>query len=311
MKISYCLIAFVLSAFYLNAENIDVTQKLRITQLLPKKLTQITLGIEPAIPENFVALSECEKMDGFDLAYWGPKEVIQSYLKQPQSLKEPIFLIQISQNTKQSKFGVLDEKSIEAQLRNDKAPPSSWSFGKWGDYPYCLVSSTLSGKHMHVAYVGPNDDSGSVLVFKLIVPQTPNGLSLSMKVWDKFFTETKQLPEPLLFKALGQEMHLGYTIVDILDYKIKVIAEKRKSDSKMKFSIIPQDKTVKFHFESAFEGLMGGSWHYKEHLLKIQGSYIIDDGWMNNHMTTSVLIKEVDEFTPTPILKKNVFFKEL
>lgn len=162
-----------------------------------------------------------------------------------------------------------------------------------------------------MAYVGLNEQNGTVLLFNLIIPKTPNGKDLAMKLWETFINETTELPEPLLLKATGQEMHLGYTIVDVVERKIRVIAEKRKSDQKVRFAAIPEDQTVEFKFKRAFTTLMELDWHHDEPLLKIEGTYFVDKTWVQYSMTTSVFIKEVNEFTPVPALKKNVFIKEL
>lgn len=47
----------------LSAEEIDVSQPLRIIQLMPRDTLTETLAIEPFLPENYIALSMSGKID--------------------------------------------------------------------------------------------------------------------------------------------------------------------------------------------------------------------------------------------------------
>lgn len=173
---------------------------------------------------------------------------------------------------------------------------------KWGDEKLPL----------HTGYVGLNDESGAVLFFNLVIPNTPDGEKKALELWNSFFQNTKELPGPLFIKAKGQEMHLGYTLVDIAGRKVKVLAEKRRSDKKVQFILMPlEGSNVEFKFEKASTGRMAMDWHKNEPLIKIDGVYVVDQGWLHYGMTTSVLIKEVEEFTPAPLIKKNVIVKRL
>ena len=55
--------------------DIDVTQPLRITQLIPRKASFAALPIEPAIPKDFIALSKRGEIDYAKGVYWGPKRI--------------------------------------------------------------------------------------------------------------------------------------------------------------------------------------------------------------------------------------------
>ena len=92
---------------------------------------------------------------------------------------------------------------------------------------------------------------------------------------------------------------------------MKVIAERRTSDKKIRFMCIPEDPRIKFTFDEAFSTRMGFDWHHGDPLLKIKGTYIVDDGWANYSTTTSIFIKEVESFTSVPLIKANVFCKTL
>jgi len=308
-SIGLFLLALFLHAAHLHADEVDVTQPLRISQLMPREGLFSTLAVEPAIPNDFIALSKEGEIVYSDWVYWGPKEILKAYFQDPSSLSEPILRVKFTTDIKQRKYFSFDEKPLRDQV-SSYLEKASFEFGRWGAYPYCRFSGWMDNSEGHLAYVGLNEDNGAVLLFHLIVPQKPESNAPALKLWKKFFQETKELPEPLFFKANGQELHIGYTIVDIVGRKIKVTAEKRKSDQKVQFTAIPQDQTVEFRFEKAFKTIMEVNWHHNKPLLKIKGTYIVDEGWVQYSMTTSVLIKEVDEFSSIPP-KKNLFLHTL
>ena len=66
----------------------DVKSDLRILELLPNLLCP--LAVDPGIPADFVALSPNGILDPHDLIYWGPKDVLKAYFKDPSSLKDPL-----------------------------------------------------------------------------------------------------------------------------------------------------------------------------------------------------------------------------
>lgn len=301
---------FIFAPIHTHAEfpDIDVSQPIRISQMIPSELNLFCLAIDPVIPEDFIALSEKGNLDYSDWVYWGPKDVLTAYFEDPKTLKTPILRVKFALETHQTQVASLDEQGIRQMAAFYKF---TCDFGKWGYYPFGMLSGNYKGELIHLAFVGPNADSGIVLLFYLVVPQTPNGPDQALKLWEDFFKKTKQLPIPLFFKANGQELHPGYTIVDVIGHKIKVIAEMRKSDYKVRFMVIPRDSDVCFKFENAFKALMGSDWHLAEPLLKLEGSYVIKDGQVNYSMVTSVLIENVDKFTAVPKSQNNVFCKEL
>ena len=48
------------------------------------------MPMTPGIPADFVALSPNGILDPHDLIYWGPKDVLKAYFKDPSSLKVPL-----------------------------------------------------------------------------------------------------------------------------------------------------------------------------------------------------------------------------
>lgn len=292
---------------YGSSREIDVTQTLRIHQLMPQKDLLISLGVEPALPPDFIALSKKGEIDYSDCVYWGPENVLKAYFKDPNSLSTPILKVRIADFITQSQLKDFHRNFLKEASKGELKFIHS---GNWGSYPYyCLEYDTPEAEKTHLGLIGLNEDSDSVLAFILVSPKKEIDQGQGLKLWENFFKQTKELPFPLFIKALGQEMHKGYTIVNVIGRKIKVFAEQRRSDKKLQFIVMPEDKNVKFAFRKSDLALMGADWHKNEPILKIHGSYIIDDGWMNYSHTTSVLIKEVDEFADTSNLKSNAFVK--
>ncbi|MCH9617103.1 MAG: hypothetical protein SP4CHLAM5_04530 [Chlamydiia bacterium] len=293
--LSLCFLGCTLSA----AEEIDVSQTLHIEELMPRRDQVTFIAIDPAIPREYVALSKSGKINYFggEWVYWGPEEVLKSYFKDESSLSVPVLFMDFTPNYSQKKRGVLDvskiKKEIEGIVKNLKI-----TSGKWGEYPYCTMSYQMGGKDFNTAYVGLNQDSGATLYINLLSPNVPGGKAIGLKFWNDFFENTKQLSEPLCFRVCSnQELHPGYTIVDIAGRKIKVLAEKRKSDGKVQFIVLPEDEASTFKFENAFKTIMSTNWHLLDPVLKVKGTFVIEEGWINYSMTTTVLIKEVESFT--------------
>jgi len=112
MKLCLFSVVFALSLCTLHAEEIDVTQPLRIQQLMPRDGMFVSLGIDPAVPKDFVAMNDKGTIDYSDWVYWGPEKVLKAYFEDPTSLAEPIMRAQLSTEVAQRRFGSLDEQSL-------------------------------------------------------------------------------------------------------------------------------------------------------------------------------------------------------
>ena len=121
--------------------------------------------------------------------------------------------------------------------------PNNFDFikHKWGNYPVQSIKVKFMGKQLFTAWVGLNDpEGGFTLLFNLVYPETeghPNKEDIDL--WDNFIMKTKQLSERDFFKANGQDMQTGYTIVTVCGEKLKMTAEKRQKDGKMQVVVIP------------------------------------------------------------------------
>lgn len=307
----------------LSAGCIDVSEPLRIESLLPLKNRMYCLPIDPSIPDDFVVLSP--NRDGGpsligelddDNFYWGRKNVLLSYFQNPSNLSEPIFRFGLSPYIAQPNYGYFDEEALKKECTKFSKSTQAelfLDFNRWQDTPYFIVRGVLKDTKMYAAYIGLNHESGAVLHLHLLLPQnaTPQIHQQASELWEKFFHNSKPLPEPLFYKAHGQELHTGFTLVRILDRTIKIIAERRKSDRHLRFAVIPLDPDVEFKFDSSEITYKGREWRFGDSVFKIKGVYYIDKGWVTLCTTNSVFIKDVDEFSTLNIFKPNIFIKEM
>ncbi len=140
-----------------SAEEIDISKPLRIHQLMPREGMFVSLAIEPALPNDFIALSQDEEINYSDWVYWGPEKVVKAYLKNPSSLNEPIIRVSFAQNVTQKSDGTLDIGLIEQSFIEAAVKDLKISYGKWGNLSYCILSGVVKNEKFHMAYVGGNE----------------------------------------------------------------------------------------------------------------------------------------------------------
>lgn len=270
----------------------------RISNLLPDII--IPLMVDPAIPENFVALRP-EGTSGYDWIYWGPRNALTSYFRDRESLKEPIISLRPSLNVAQTgpdKFSIEDENIKE--LVKSVAKDAKLYRYKWGQYPVLSFEGEMFEKPFCTCWVGTNNPDGWVLQFNLICPKGEDGARQGRLLWTKLMTETKPLSEPDGYRAAGFDLQEGFTMVDVTRSKLKAIAEKRKADKKIQVVVTSLDPLVTFSFDKVESGKMGGSWKRGALLAKAYG-LISKDEKDNTKIRTQIaipiLIKEVEEFS--------------
>lgn len=300
----YLLILFTmnpLSAVSFENKN-DVKSDLRILELLPNLLCP--LAVDPAIPEDFVALSPTGRLDLFDWIYWGPKEVLEKYFKDPDSLNMSLIRVKLSGNVAQTgPNSFSDEESTKALKMLQKKDPKACTFleTNWGNYPVHTVRMTMMGKTIFTTWVGLNDqESGWTLMFNLVYPEKkghPN--ANDFQLWENLLRKTKPLGERDTFKILGQDLQEGYTLVNIAGAKLKMIAEKREIDGKVQVVVMPENPEVEFNYVDMEECQMGAKWKYGEPMVKVYGEITLKS--QNSHSTTryvtSIFFKTVPEFS--------------
>jgi len=275
------------------SEEIDVTQDLRILQLLPRDQVVTPLPIDPAIPEDFIALDLNGKQDVCLGMWWGPKDIIRTALKE-RSEKWPLIFVKLSSSISQKEYGKLDIEAIkrECSILEEMTCQS----GNWGALPYALVEGSFGDKKMNCLFVG-NNQNGIVYFFSLMHPEDKKLEPSAMALWDRFVKETKQLPEPLFFKCLGQEMHIGHTISDSAGRKLLFKAEYNEEKNLVLISVEPHEGTIDFQYSAAELCKMGANWHQNEDMVKINGMISVENGWINSNQTTSVLLKKTKTFS--------------
>ncbi len=270
---------------------------LRILDLLPGLLCP--LAVEPAIPENFVPLSERGELNVYDWIYWGPEDVVKAAF-QDRDVTEPVIRVKITANVAQRgpKLDTKDVKSMNLSKQKDLKEPGYYET-EWGNYPVQAAKVVLGGRATYLAWVGLNDpESGSVLLFNLVYPLSKNEPD-NNQIWEDLITKTTLLKEGDFFKACGQDLQEGYTLLNTAGAKLKMIAEKREYDGKLQVVVIPEDSSTKFRYVGMEEGQMGAEWKFGEPMVKVFGEITAKKGnWTNViNEVTSIFYKTVPEFT--------------
>lgn len=291
--ITFCLLCTIMVGALMGGEN------LRIKELLPSLVK--SLAVEPAVPADFVEATPEGSVSLYDWTYWGPKDVLEKFFKNPDSLDVPLLRVKLSGNVAQT--GADSFSDEDSFMKIKEMNPSAFSMvkTKWGSYPVRAIQTEIEGHKLAMAWVGLNDpESGWVLMFNLVYPNKegrPNKEDL--KLWDDFISKTEPLSGRDFIKAHGQDLQDGYTILNVGGVKLKLTAEKRKKDNLMQVVVIPESSNTKFNYRDMDEGLMGLDWRQGEPLLKVYGEIESVDGNATNiiNYTVSIFYKSVDEFS--------------
>lgn len=283
----------------------DVKNNLRILDLLPNLLSPLV--VDPAIPADFVALSPNGVLDPYDFIYWGPKNVLIAYFKNPSSLKVPLIRLKLSEMVVQTGPTTFDKNFMECLKKLTQGDPKAFTYiqTQWGDYPVLGVRYILEGRLNFTAWVGLNDsEAGWTLMFDLVYPNKkghPN--KEDHQLWESLLTKTTQLQGGDYFKAHGQDLQEGYTLVNIGGAKLKMIAEKRQSDGTLQVVVIPENPSVEFYYADMMECVMGATWKQGEPMVKVYGEVVLNDKNLKvtTDCVTSIFFKTVPDFS----FKKN------
>lgn len=271
-------------------------KNLRILELLPN--LSCPLAVDPAVPANFIALTPSGILNPYDWIYWGPKDVLNDFFENPSSLKEPILRVKLSPNTIQiGPNSLSNEKFLE--MRRDHSKGCTFTKAQWGNYPLIVVQDRIENNAIFMAFVGLNDpEAGWTLMFNLQYPgDEPN--ERDCQLWEKIITKTTQLKDGDYFKACGQDLQEGYTIVSLGGAKLKMLAEKRESDGELQVVVIPESADTDFHYVGMEECLMGATWKYGEPMVKVFGEITVHNkaSEFKINQVTSIFFKTVAEFS--------------
>jgi hypothetical protein len=277
----------------------EAKNDLRILELLQNLLCP--LAVDPAIPADFIALSPRGILDPYDWIYWGPKDVLKAYFENPSSLKVPILRVKLSSNVAQTGPNSFNnEESLEILEEEDPKGFASLET-QWGDYPVCAIRTQMEDQLIFMAWVGLNDpEAGWSLMFNLVYPDKkghPN--KKDRQLWGDLIMKTTQLKDGDYFKACGQDLQEGYTLVNVGGAKLKMLAEKRQSDETLQVVVIPEGSDVEFHYVDMMECLMGAKWKYGEPIVKVYGEIVANSGNVKSttDYVTSIFFKTVPEFS--------------
>lgn len=274
-----------------------------VMYLFPEFL--IIPAIEPALPAKYKA---AHSRDPFDpRVYWGTGNGLNTYLLTGFPIKDcPVFSVRISENTLQCELNeagvrkLIDEKFPALGLKN-----IGTRFLNWGQYPVVAMENRFDSMVVYSAWVGLNEPTGETLLINYLFPNgRGHPTAKEIKIWETFLNETKELPPQYYYITKGQDLHPGYTVVNLGPASFRVIAEVRKRDRAPLIAVEPLNENTMFTFKDMQEGAMGGEWNAGATAIKVTGTvtarnYIFDE-------TSTVMVKEVDEFTVEPeALKKN------
>lgn len=295
------LFTFLLMTNVLRAVSPDkafeAKENLRILELLPNLLR--TFAVEPAIPSDFVAMDSYNKryLDGW--TYWGPKDVLEDYFKNPDSLKRAVLRVQVSNNLSQigDKIG---DKSFDAWIQMmEKENPNTFSIieHRWGDYPVKVLKYETEGQGLFFACVGLNDKKGGhVLIFNLVYPENKQLSSEDKQLWDRLIMDTKGLTNGDFFRANGQDLQPGYTIVKRANVKLKMTAEKRKRDGAIQVVMVPLTPTTEFLFQDMEIGSMNAEWNFGKPMVGVLGT-LQDKTLISLGYVVTIFLEEVEDFS--------------
>lgn len=267
--------------------------QLRIRKLLPENLLVI-LAIAPEIPEDFVAMSLKGELDAYDWTYWGPKKVLETYFKDPDSLAQSILRVKIAA-TSQQEIENPDRDEWINMLKQGGYENFADVRLKWGSYPVYAIRASTTEEVLFIAWVGLNEPGGWTMKFQLIYPSSRCKPKISdVKLWENFLSKTQQLTGKLYMKAHGQSMEEGSTIVDQGNARIQIIAEQRRSDHRLQVAMIPLEVGVSFEFHEANVS----DWENMP-AVEVQGTLTKKEGTSTVIIDHNILtlIKEVSEFS--------------
>lgn len=314
MKNYFILATFLL--FCLFSTVYAAANTFRILDLLPT--LAYPYAIEPAIPENFVAIN-ANVVPGRDpKIYWGPREVVEKFKdhwEDSDYLDTAIIAVSLSPMVTQSQ--IVDAKNSPKAMRGEidryiqargkgmlnyyvlKKEPvhSSW---EWGFYPGYNCELEVGNGKRYLAWVGLHAPEDMTLCFELITPlASPNKIELMM--WQNFLRNTTAFRETELLKALGYDLQLGYTMASFDGMAAKISAERRKSDNMLQFTVYALDPDLEFRFLRTTEGYKTHLSEYPETIVKAVFAFAHKG---DNTPTTidkclPIRVLDVDEFSTT------------
>lgn len=300
MKSFYLRSFFIILTFCALTANLKATNNEdgqnvpRIVSLLPALV--YVPKIEPSIPDDFIVMSPSKHISISDFSgiFWGPKDVLLNYFKDPKSLTQPIIKLRLDQNITQKgadSFSITNFEKYNPEMLKWEAVLQS--------YPVMAFKIMVEEKETYFALVGLNSPGQDVLFFELIYPDEKPSEE-AIQLWENFLYKTKGLSIQDMLRAHGQDLQMGYTLTNVNGTQLKFIAEQRMKDDRLRIVVIPLAGNVQFKLDDVATGLMGLQWHYGEPLAKVKGTITAKNeslyGTVIQDQTTSILILPVQEY---------------
>lgn len=298
-RILSCIV-FVVALFAGNLVAKEFGENVRIFSLLPT--LDAPLSVEPYIPKDFVATSKTGTLDLHDWVYWGPKDQVQAYFKDPASLKQSILRVRLSETVKQV---AQDKFSVE----NDELCKLLAPMGlkrlfdvhmKWGKYPIYVITAEFQEKWLYTAWVGLSDPQGTTLMFELVYPATGSKpTNEHFELWNQFLDKTKPLAEPMYSDGFSILYAPGVTDVVLYGSEFAVIGEQRISDKLVQVVVDTKKSGLKGVLDSVYLAHISPQLNTGGPGAKVYLSLIRKEGASEvayTHMLP-VIIKPVDAFS--------------
>lgn len=229
----------------------------RIFTLLPT--LDAPLAVDPYIPKNFVAMSKNGALDAHDWIYWGPKDVLEAYFNDPQSLKQSVLRVRLSETVKQVSAEKFSSENDE--LCTLLAPMGLKRLYdvrmKWGKYPVYVITAEFQKKWLYAGWVGLCDPQGTTLMFELVYPVAAADAALKptneqFKLWDEFLDKTKPLSDPVYLDGFKISYSPGVTDVLLYGAPFSVVGEQRISDKHIQVVVDTQKSGFKAVLDSVY-----------------------------------------------------------
>ncbi len=282
-----------LSVASAHAGNVD-DQSLRIQTLVPDSWIELP-AIEPAIPSHFVAGEWSE----FDRVLWGTQEDVAIFNGIEAPIKSELISLRHSSDTVQigpNEFS--GERQLAQTLRQMGLKHVRVQKLRWGPYPVLALEAVApNGRILRNAWVGLNSENGWTIFFEHFAPQHDERCC---RVWNNFLHNTVALGEYDTIRLHGQTLKDGYTIYKAATAKLRVTAERRRSDQLLAVMIEPLTPNTSYRANDIAQGQIGLQWKYGAPCTKIYGVTTEQDGKYGTSIVDgviTVLTKDVDTFS--------------
>jgi hypothetical protein len=290
-----CAIAFLFFALPLCGE-----ERTRISTLMPD--LPYPLAVEPALPPDYSMAAFESPPDLFEGVFWGSKEELQEFLKDPGHISAPLISVSLSPRVRQlSAHRFTGEANLSKDLKKKGFKQIQIERFAWGPYPVLSLNAlNAQGREVLMAWVGLNAPDGDwVLLLRFLYPLEQERPSATERaIWSTLLTRTAPLPELSFLRAYGIEMHEdGSTLYSYGSTQLRAVAQKRRRDNKLLVLVQPLTKNATFKMEHVYETLLGTAWNHGKPCVKIDGLLTQTSGETLS-LTTTVLLQEVDEFLP-------------